>query len=118
MSDNHHFIVLKDCRFLLHSLSLTNGSNSFRFFSTIAIIIFYFVLFTPITILFITFVWFAYDQNFDLDNIVWVLNLCVAIIQIELIFVCFVVNKKLLTETMTQLQLLVNQRMLIFLDDK
>lgn len=110
MTENKNYIVLKECRFLLHSLSLTKGNSSNRFFSTFSNVLFYIVLFTPQNMLFITYVWFAYDQNFDLDKIVWVLNLFVAIVQIELIFFCFVANKDLLTNIMTQLQLLINQR--------
>lgn len=111
MSETKSYIVLNECRFLLHSLSLTKGNSSNPFSSTWSNVLFYILLFTPQNVLFITFVWFAYDQHFDLDKIVWVLNLSVAIIQIELIFLCFVANKDLLTNTMTQLQLLINQRM-------
>lgn len=106
---NRTFIVLSDCRFLLYSLRLIDERYFHRKFSSISKGLFYLFWFTPQHLLFSSYIWFALDQNFNLDEIVWILNLCVAIIQIDLIFSCFVRDKNLTAEIMSRLQMIIDQ---------
>lgn len=110
MAKDRELIVLRECRFLLQSLSLSEENSSARSISTLSKLLFCFLICAPMNMLCSTYIWFAYDENFILDKTVWVLNLSVAIIQNDLIFFCFVANKSRITDIMQKLQFLIDQR--------
>lgn len=98
------YIVLKDCRFLLSRLRMSDEMDA-----TTSNGLFHFVWFLPLNTMFVLVFLYCADFDFNLLQLIWPVNLIVMGIQIECIYLCMVSKRTVATEAMTQLQSLVDQ---------
>lgn len=115
MAEKKSYTVLKDCRFLLRLLKLSNEgvdqTKSPTFGKTVQSAWFYFLWFLPLNTMFVLVWLLCADVNFNLIKMIWPVNLIVMGIQIESIFFCMVAKKSVTTEAITKLQLLIDGSM-------
>lgn len=110
MADTKNHIVLKDCRTLLNKLRLGNKKPASKS-SEIPNELFYFAFFLPFTILLVLVLWFCFDLGFNLDQIIWPINVIISICQTKSIFYSLAARKRALTEAINKLQSLIDQSM-------
>lgn len=112
MSEGKYFIVLRECRTLLKILNFSNKHGLYFDAYESSPWIFYPIFSLPLIVMFSTNLWFCFDYNFDLEKVIWALNLIAAVVQGLLIFFCMLAKKNLLIDMMDNLQWLINQSMI------
>lgn len=109
MAAGKYFTVLRECRNLLKIINLSNKNGYYYDTYKISSWAFYSIYLLPLNVLFATNLWFCFDYNFNLEKVIWALNLIAAVTQGLLIFFCMLAKKNLLIEMMDNLQALINQ---------
>lgn len=107
--ENKSFIVLRECRFFLKILNLTNKTGIYFDLCKISNWFFYFLYLFPASLWLIFSIWFCIDNDFNLKAIIWPLNLMAAVVQMFPILLFLISKKNLLIEIMDRLQVLINK---------
>lgn len=108
---NKYFDVMTKCHTWLKFLNLTNKNGIHLDLYEISNWLFYFMYLLPLNWLFIFCIWFDFDNDFNLTAIIWSTTLSTVAVQMELIFLSLLSQKKLLIELLDRLQILINQSM-------
>lgn len=113
MIESSSFVVLKECFNLSRIVHLSDKSDKYLDLYKVSRWTFAFVFLFPLNLLFIFCMWFCFDYDFNLEKVIWSMNLMAAIVQMEAIYVCLIKKKNLLIQMFDDLHILVNQSMCV-----
>lgn len=114
MTDRYRFTVLRECRNLLKIINLSNKNSTYFGLYEISSWLFSFTFLFSLNLLLIFCVWFCSDNDFNLESVIWAMNLIAAIVQMEAIYLCLISKKNLLIDTIESLHILTNRSMFVF----